>query len=198
MKKLTFLLLTFLCLQISAQTKPAETSEAFWNSLKKLCGKAYAGEVRLAPENDTTFKDKKLVMHVRACTENEIRIPLVVGEDRSRTWVLTKTGNFIRLKHDHRHEDGKPDAVTNYGGTAASSGSATMQIFPADEETAKLLPAAVSNVWWIDLTGEHFTYNLRRLGSDRAYSLRFDLTKETEAPEAPWGWEEKKAVSSEQ
>jgi hypothetical protein len=55
-------------------------------------------------------------MHVRTCSENALRIPFHVGDDHSRTWVITRTENGLRLKHDHRHEDGSEDAVTQYGG----------------------------------------------------------------------------------
>ena len=48
-------------------------------------------------------------MHVRECSEDAIRIPFHVGEDRSRTWVVTRTANGLRLKHDHRHEDGSEE-----------------------------------------------------------------------------------------
>lgn len=190
MKKLLILATTILLLSVNffAQEK---ADAKFWKSLKTLCGKAFAGEIIHAPENDS-FRGKKLVMHVRACDGNTIKVPFFVGEDRSRTWVLTKLERAIELKHDHRHKDGKPDEITMYGGTASNSGSAMRQVFPADEETAKLIPAAASNVWWIDLTKEHFTYNLRRVGTDRFFSIKFNLTKEVEKPEAPWGWEDGK------
>lgn len=181
----------FLNFDVSAQTKTVKGSEAFWSSLQKLCGKAFAGSVENAPADDTVFKDKKLVMHVRACEKNRIRIPFFVGEDKSRTWVLTKQKDRILLKHDHRHEDGTPDKVTMYGGLTSNFGSSTRQIFPADDETVKIIPAAASNVWWIDLVaGEYFSYNLRRMGTDRFFSIKFDLTKEIETPAAPWGWKD--------
>lgn len=175
-----------------AQTKTATGGgDRFWKTLQSLCGKAYAGEIRAAPANDTIFTGKKLVMHVRSCQPNRIRIPFFVGADRSRTWILTREADRLRLRHDHRDEDGSPDRVTGYGGAAPNRGTATTQIFPADRETAELLPAAATNVWWIDLTEQHFTYNLRRLGTDRFYSVRFDLTREIEPPPAPpWGWRE--------
>jgi len=182
----SFSLFLFVIL-VSAFGVEAQTDN-FWNSLKNTCGKAFAGEIVHAPENDS-FRGKKLVMHVRSCEENVIKIPFFVGEDKSRTWVLTKVGDRIQLKHDHRHKDGKPDEVTMYGGTASNSGSAGRQVFPADEETQKMLPAAASNVWWIDLTKESYTYNLRRVGTERFFSIKFDLTKEVEKPEAPWGWD---------
>jgi hypothetical protein len=172
-----------------SQTKPSEQSAVFWAELQKLCGKAFAGTVAAAPADDTTFKDKTLVMHVRSCEKDRIRIPFVVGADRSRTWVLTRKGDRILLKHDHRHEDGTPDKVTMYGGWTTNGGAATRQMFPADQETVDIIPAAATNVWWIDLiAGESFSYNLRRLGSERYFSIKFDLKKEVKPPEAPWGW----------
>jgi hypothetical protein len=130
-------------------------------------------------------------MHVRTCEKDRIRIPFFVGEDKSRTWVLTRQNDRILLKHDHRHEDGKPDAVTMYGGLTTNEGSATRQMFPADQETVKVIAAAASNVWWIDLMpNEFFSYNLRRMGTDRFFSIKFDLKKEIPAPSAPWGWKD--------
>lgn len=173
-----------------AQAKTAAGSDTFWAELQKLCGKAFAGTVAAAPADDTTFKDKELVMHVRACEKDRIRIPFFVGADRSRTWVLTrqKDGRIL-LKHDHRHEDGTPDKVTMYGGLTSNSGMPTRQMFPADQQTVDILPAAAANVWWIELVpGKHFSYNLRRMGTERYFSIKFDLKKEVKAPEAPWGW----------
>ena len=176
-------------MSVQAQTEPANT--AFWKELEKLCGKAYVGTVVAAPADDTTFKDKTLVMHVRSCEKDRIRIPFVVGEDRSRTWVLTRREDRLVLKHDHRHEDGKPDSVTMYGGSTTNVGTPVRQMFPADQETVNTIPAAATNVWWIDLVpGEHFTYNLRRIGTERYFSIKFDLRKPVTAPAAPWGWKD--------
>lgn len=184
-------LLAFSQISFSQAKTPSETDK-FWTELNKLCGKSFAGTVAAAPADDTTFKDKSLVMHVRSCQKNRIRIPFFVGEDKSRTWVLTrqKDGRIL-LKHDHRHEDGKPDKVTMYGGLTSNTGSATRQMFPADDETVKVIAAAASNVWWIDLiTGDFFAYNLRRMGTDRYFSVKFDLKKEVKTPDAPWGWKD--------
>lgn len=174
-----------------AQTSAEAPNAVFWKELQKLCGKAFAGTVAAAPADDTTFKDKALLMHVRSCEPNRIRIPFFVGEDRSRTWVLTRVKDRILLKHDHRHEDGKPDKVTMYGGLTTSVGMPTRQVFPADQQTVEVIPAAATNVWWIELvTGEHFSYNLRRMGSERYFSIKFDLKAPVKVPPAPWGWKE--------
>lgn len=171
----------------------ANETNIFWNNLQKICGKAFAGTVVAAPADDLTFKGKELIMHVRSCEKNRIRIPFFVGEDKSRTWVLTRMKNGrILLKHDHRHEDGKPDKVTMYGGLTTNSGSATRQMFPADDETVKVIAAAATNVWWIDLVdSDYFSYNLRRMGTERYFSIKFDLKKEVKTPDAPWGWKGK-------
>jgi hypothetical protein len=173
------------------QAQAEQPNAVFWKELQSLCGKAFAGTVVAAPADDTTFKDKTLVMHVRSCEKDRIRIPFVVGEDRSRTWVLTWKEDRILLKHDHRHEDGTPDKVTMYGGMTTSVGMLGRQMFPADQETVDVIPAAATNVWWIELiAGEHFSYNLRRMGSERYFSIKFDLKTAVKAPEAPWGWKD--------
>ena len=152
---------------------------------------ASKGSIIAGPANDTTFAGKKLIMHVRKCTENEIKIPFFVGNDSSRTWVLTRTDNGIQLKHDHRHKDGSPDKVTMYGGHTSNFGSKIRQIFPADQETAEMLPAAIGNVWWIDIVpGESYIYNIRRVNTDRLFSVRFDLKTPMENPGPPWGWKD--------
>lgn len=188
MKKISlFILLLFPLLTVAQQEANAEI---FWNNLKQHCGKAFEGTITQAPANDD-FRGKKLVMHVLSCEDNTIRIPFFVGEDRSRTWVLSLDNQRIQLKHDHRHQDGSEDEITQYGGTASNSGLANLQVFPADVFTAELLPPAASNVWWITLENDSFSYNLKRIGSDRIFTVTFDLKNSVETPEAPWGWEKK-------
>ena len=191
MKLLITALFTVVLVAGSAAAQTSHPNETFWKNLEQLCGKAFAGTVVADTTGDERFKNKPMVMHVRSCQKDRIRIPFVVGDDLSRTWVLTQNKGRILLKHDHRHKDGKPDEVTMYGGWTTSVGMPTRQMFPADEETVKVIAAAATNVWWIDLVpGEYFTYNLRRMGSDRLFSVKFDLTKLIAAPPAPWGWKD--------
>jgi hypothetical protein len=169
------------------------SQEKFWNALNEICGKSFSGEVAEAPDADTTFNGKKLIMHVRACEEGKIYIPFIVENDLSRTWVISIKDGGLELKHDHRHQNGEKDRITNYGGKTPNSGRATVQYFPADQETVDLLPSAAGNVWWIEMVpGKHFSYNLGRIGTAVVYRIRFDLNNEVETPPAPWGWEEKK------
>ena len=160
----------------------------FWRGLEGLCGRAFEGRVVEAPAGDTTFAGKRLVMHVRECGPDSIRIPFVVGGDRSRTWVLRRGDFGLRFKHDHRHEDGHPDSVTWYGGDASAPGTEERQEFPADSYTAALIPRARTNVWTVEIEpGRTFAYALRREGTDRRYRIEFDLTRPVEPPPPPWG-----------
>ncbi len=180
--------LLFLASILLAQPTSSTPSDEFWANLQTLCGQAFAGQVDAAPPGDTAFAGKELIMHVRQCGPEQVRIPFHVGADRSRTWVLTRTSEGILLKHDHRHEDGSEDHITQYGGHTSNPGQPHAQVFPADAFTATLLPAAFGNIWMMELVpGAYFAYSLRRMGTDRHFRVVFDLTKPVEAPPAPWG-----------
>lgn len=183
-KNLILIILIFTTLSIQAQQKSG--AQQFWESLKQHCGKAYQGEVTQGLTDD--FKNGSLIMHVKSCENGTIKIPFFVGEDRSRTWVLTLKDDRILLKHDHRHKDGTEDKVTQYGGITNNSGQANLQVFPADQQTVDMLPAASGNVWWITVDKDFFTYNLRRIGSERVFTVKFDLKNPVATPAAPWGW----------
>jgi hypothetical protein len=158
----------------------------FFAQLEALCGRAFEGEATLVSGDG--FEDR-MVMHVRRCSEREIQIPLHVGGNRSRTWIVTRTDQGLRLKHDHRHEDGSEDLVTQYGGDTRDAGTATSQSFPADAFTADLLPEAATNVWTMTIEpGERFVYHLTRHDEPRA-TFTFDLRADVEPPPAPWGHE---------
>ena len=142
------------------------------------------------PEHITRddFAGKKLTMHVKSCSTNEIKIPFNVGDNYSRTWILTKKDGIITLKHDHRHENGTSETITFYGGTNTNFGFKDFQMFPADQETATLIDYASTNIWWITLDDKTFSYNLQKAGSKTPFNVYFDLTKEIKSPPAPWGW----------
>jgi len=153
-----------------------ETYKTFFQNLTKLCGQRFEGETEFPPDPKHPLAGKKLVMIVESCSAKEIRIPFNVGEDKSRTWILTLTDKGLLFKHDHRHPDGTPDRITMYGGWAAPNGTQHLQRFPADAETAKLIPEAVTNVWTLEIIPEkqQFTYYLERNNQPR-YRARFNL-----------------------
>ena len=173
-------------------TPSADPQDVFFSRLTALCGRAFEGRIASPPVAlDSSFAGKRLVMHVRDCSADEIRIPFHVGDNRSRTWVITRTGSGLRLKHDHRHEDGSEDVLTQYGGDTATVGTARRQEFPVDQFSKDLFnrnDAAVSttNSWAMEVEpGRLFAYELRR--ANRFFRVDFDLTRPVPAPPPPWG-----------
>lgn len=173
----------------------AAPADDFLSRLRPLCGQAFEGRIEANeggnPVNDP-FVGKTLIIHARECGAESVKIPLHVGDDRSRTWVIARTAGGLRLKHDHRHQDGSEDAMTQYGGDTAMPGTAERQEFPADAHSralfaeAKLPPGAQQNVWAIEVRpGQEFVYELSRPG--RKVRMVFDLARPVPLPPAPWG-----------
>lgn len=193
-------LLALLLLSSCATVPPSSPHSEFFARLSALCGQAFEGRI-VSPvvPADASFAGKRLVMHVRECSADEIRVPFHVGEDRSRTWVVTRTASGLRLKHDHRHEDGSEDAVTQYGGDSAAGGTAERQSFPADAFTRELLlrsgnAAGVNNVWAVEVRPRNvFAYELRRPG--RFFRVEFDLKRPVAPPPPPWRAHQKPVAS---
>lgn len=161
---------------------PASPQDAFFARLTALCGKSFGGRLATPPTPaDVAFTGKALLMQVRDCSASEIRIPFRVGEDRSRTWVVTRTGSGLRLKHDHRHADGGADLLTQYGGDTTSPGDTRRQEFPIDDFSKALFQrqnsaVSMTNVWAMEVEpGRAFTYELARPG--RLLRVEFDLTR---------------------
>lgn len=190
-----FALAAALALAAGCASTPTRTAQdAFLARLQALCGQSFAGRVLIdtpAPTGPDPFAGP-LVMHVRDCERDAVRIPLHVGSDRSRTWVITRTATGLRLKHDHRHEDGSEDVLTQYGGDTVTAGTASRQQFPVDAESRALFTRenrAVSNTntWAIEVEpGRVFVYELSRPGG-RLFRVAFDLTQPVATPPPAWG-----------
>ena len=186
------------CAATSAQ--PSAPADDFLSALAQHCGKAYAGRIvsnEPKPATPDAFEGKPLVMHVRGCDNpaEELRVPFHVGEDRSRTWILTRTEGGLRLKHDHRHPDGSEDIQTMYGGDTVVAGTAVRQEFPVDAYSVELferegLQQSTSNIWAMEIEpGKRFLYELAR-PSGRLFKVEFDLSQPVAVPPAPWGSQE--------
>jgi len=180
-------IVVFAFLATTACATPVAQPPSFFANLSTLCGKAFEGRIVSPPvAADVSFTGKSLTMHVASCSADTIRIPFQVGDDRSRTWIVTRTTTGHRLKHDHRHPDGSEDTVTQYGGDSITPGTATRQEFPADAFTKALLlsegnAAGVANVWAVEVEpGRIFAYELRRPG--RFFRVEFDLTRPVAPP----------------
>ena len=158
---------TFLSLAALALVSPAHAQQSaheFFSKLASLCHSKYVGEMTYPVDGQDSFAGKALVAEITSCDNEQILVPFSVGEDKSRTWVFTKTAQGVSLKHDHRHTDGSVDDVSNYGGDSDDSGSALKQSFPADVFTQKLIPDAATNVWNVYLSEDEtqLTYHLER------------------------------------
>lgn len=206
------------CGQQSGPAEPAELSpqDAFWAALSSHCGKAFNGRLVSQDAADADMADSAMTMHVRECSDTSISVPFHIQEaggewNRSRTWVLTRTktgpgadgSGALRLKHDHRHQDGEPDAVTMYGGDTADAGEAGAQQFPVDQFSIDMfkregLDVSITNVWRVEvdpagLDDAQFAYQLQRTveggaPEPRLFRVEFDLSNPVAPPPAPWGF----------
>jgi hypothetical protein len=160
----------------AAGADSAVVRQMFLENLGRRCGRTFEGATEYPPDPDHPMAGKRLLLTVGPCSTSEVRVSFQVGEDLSRTWVLTRGSEGLLLKHDHRHADGTPDEVTDYGGWATADGSATRQRFAADEHTARLIPEAATNVWTLELdpAASQLVYALERHGQPR-YRASFRL-----------------------
>lgn len=168
-----------------------KNQQQYFNNIAALCGKAFEGKVTIDNAKSDAFANKKLVMHVRDCNEHELKIPFHVGDDASRTWIITKTGSGLSLKHDHRHKDGESDKLTMYGGHTVDSGFVQVQSFPVDAPTVEMfteqgLPQSNTNIWQMYIYPKQFTYRLIREG--REFRVDFNLEQSVELPQDAWGF----------
>lgn len=164
---------------------------AFWENIQAHCGNAYRGELADATPYYQSFEADEITIHVRECSESLTHISLHLDNDHSRNLLLTKAEGTLRLKHDHRNEDGSEKEVTQYGGDAPKPGLETRQIFEADAHTSGMLPKRSDNFWFLDLMdAETLAYGVHWPKQGHSIRMEFDLTEPVEAPPAPWGYEE--------
>ncbi|MGB3726119.1 MAG: hypothetical protein WA981_10165 [Glaciecola sp.] len=188
------MLLAGFCFFTHARPAPLvsiDTHDAFFNAIAKHCGQAFLGKVIVDTAPSAAF-DAPLVMHVRVCNQRQLQVPFHVGDDASRTWLITKTGSGLNLKHDHRKADGSDDQLTMYGGHTVDAGSKTTQAFPADVYSKQLFiklgyDASVGNTWEMSINDNTFVYRLVR--ENREFAVSFDLSQAINLPVVPWGYE---------
>jgi hypothetical protein len=165
----------------------------FFSKLQLLCGKTFSGQLVADTSQSERFAGQKLLMHVRTCNENTIYIPFHVGEDHSRTWIISRTPFGLGLKHDHRNPDGTHSNLTMYGGITHTMGSEFRQDFPVDGFSQQLLlelgyPQSITNVWSFFVYPESVSYQLSREGF--VFRVKFDTQNEVETAPTPWGYKE--------
>jgi len=184
----SLLTLSTLSLLACSANTDISAQDQFIANLKTHCGKAYAGKLVSTDAVDADMASQNMTMYVD-CTDDGLRIPFAVGDNRSRTWVFTETDAGLRLKHQHNHKDGSEDAVSMYGGDTADAGSSTRQDFPVDDFSKALflkegLDVSVTNIWAVEITSKIYAYEMRR--ENRLFRVEFDLSKEIPTPLKPW------------
>lgn len=157
----------------------AQPADQFFTQMSTLCGKCFHGTLAAGDDSDASFATAKMQAHVRTCTDREIQISFDVGEDRSRTWIITRTDSGLRLKHRHMLKDGTEDPVSQYGGDTAKVGTAMRQEFPVDAYSKAMFTregrtVSNTNVWAFEIDpGQTLTYELAR--PNRLFRVAFDV-----------------------
>lgn len=163
--------------KVNMEISMATIHDDFFENFMNICGNSYRGEEVYLDSIMTTWKPDEIIMHVNYCNDHQVRIPLHKGSDHSRTWILTKHEQGLLFKHDHRHEDGTPHEITNYGGFAIEGGTPLKQVFPAHEYEFDLWPRFSDNEWTLEFNPEKtiFSYSLRKAGK-LLFQVDFDLS----------------------
>ena len=169
----------------SASTDP---HALFLANLGEACGQAFPGVVTSAPEGDAYFAPgNELVLEFRVCSDDEVSVPVWAGDNGSRTWVFTRTGGGLDLRHDHRHADGRSEPNTFYGSFVAYPPLATEPPSGNRHEFKRFNEEGMSTGWVVEiLPGERYTYGTQRDGEWR-HRFDFDLTQAVASPGDPWG-----------
>lgn len=161
----------------------ADPQEQFWASLQALCETATAASGKLLQSPDDQIDpNAALTVHFRECGDEELRFPLHVDDNRSRTWVFIRHADRLELRHDHRQQDGTEERTTWYGASTLDQGTSGRQEFVNERNN-------VRSGWAVEVVpGVSFTYGTVR-GGEWRHHLEFDLTSPVEAPPPPWGHE---------
>lgn len=167
---------------------PRPTRDVFWSRFESLCGHAYRGQIATAgavEPTDTALARGPLVLDVRACTPTAIHGAFDVGDDRSRTWVLMRSADGLRLDQERRRPDGSVEPGNLMTAETRDSGTVGRQEFFFDAATP--LARQAERAWSIDIEPPRtIAFALPRRGRS-PLQLQFDLERVIAAPPPPWG-----------
>ena len=168
---------------VAVRTAAPKPADIFFDRLSALCGKSFVGQFISGNDDDADFAKANLQAHVRECSPQEVQIAFDVGEDRSRTWIITRIATGLRLKHRHRLKGGSKGPILQYGGDTATAGTASRQEFPVDEFSKAMFTkdgrsVSNTNIWAFEIEPRRtLVYELARPG--RLFRVSFDLEKPT-------------------
>ncbi len=163
----------------------ASTEPTFFETLQTQCGQTLTGRVVSNQAVDADWRAQTLTLGPIDCTGEAVTpdmpqvsgdslvMPLAVGDDASRVWLVHNSGGALEFRHFHYEPDGSPSPVTSYGGLALPGGTATRQQFPADAATqanftANGIARSNPNIWTftLDKAAGTLTYALARPATD--------------------------------
>jgi len=153
--------------------------DIFFEHFKNLEGKTFAGKEVFIREDMESWAHLDLIMHIREYTDSVVFVPFRVGDNTSRTWTLYRVNDGrLRLRHDHRHDDGTPEDLNLYGGYTGEGSTAISQFFPADDYTCNMLRRICDNEWNMQFSEDlsTFSYILKKEGV-KVIRIDFDLTR---------------------
>ncbi|MGB3624889.1 MAG: hypothetical protein WA989_03615 [Henriciella sp.] len=188
-----FVLVLAIALPACDREIPADLSaDQFLANIQPYCGASYEGMIVSDDPEDDDWRAETIIADFETCTDTGLRIPLHVGDDHSRTWLVALNDDGrLALRHQHNHEDGTPDALTLYGGKSSGASTATRQVFPADKKTMDLfeaddIPESKHKIWAMEIDPDEdlFVYELER--PERHFRVEFDLSNPVESPGEPW------------
>ena len=155
--------------------------DEFWYNLTDMCGKAYPGRVVIDSTNSPTFGNKPMTLQVSECSDDMVKMPLLIEGRRWATLELSRVDGQLSLEHVHDQTSG--GLPSGYGGVTRAGGTPVSQDFYADEFTGSLEDGAEDTVWTIEIRpGAVLSYALRREGTSRHFRMVFDLSRGRPAP----------------
>lgn len=173
--------LTVALLLTACNSAPSAPQAEFWERLQTLCGQSFPGEIVSTDEADADWRKEQIIAGPVECKAGEVRMPLAVGEDASRTWIITRDGDTLELRHKHLLKDGSLDPVTAYGGYGAENSSGSRVNFPADQSTKDIfdregIPVSKANIWAMEVRpdADLFAYEMAR--PNRFFRIEFDTS----------------------
>ena len=161
----------------------ASSEPTFLEQLQSECGETLTGRVVSTQAVDADWRGKTLTLGPIDCTGERVTpdmpevtgsslvMPLAVGDDTSRVWLLHNSGGELEFRHFHYEPDGSPSPVTSYGGAALPGGTMRQQRFPADAATkANFTENGIArsnpNIWTFTIGDGTLTYALARPATD--------------------------------
>jgi hypothetical protein len=138
------------CTSGTRQGKEATAEESFMQNIHSYCGQQLVGEV-IAESMRPELIGSPIYSGSIQCTDNEIRIQVIIPGEIQKTIILTLMGEEILLKHDVRNPDLSPANFTMYGGFSGNDGDEYRQLFPVHNFGQSMWPGFENYSWEISV-----------------------------------------------